>query len=83
MRLPLSAASEQKWPVTVYLTDSDVIRQGKVLADFPELVVSAQISLAGTAIRRAGDWLAEPVSLKADAEASAIALTINAIQAAK
>lgn len=83
MRLPLSAALDQKWPVTVYLTDSDVIRQGKVLADFPELVVSAHISLAGTAIRRAGDWLAEPVDLGADAEASSIALTINAIQAAK
>jgi cytochrome c-type biogenesis protein CcmH len=83
MRLPLSAASDQKWPVTVYLTDSYVIRHGKVLADFPELVGSAHISLAGTAIRRAGAWLAEPVNLGADTEASSIALTINAIQAAK
>ncbi len=79
-RLPLSGdAADRHWPISVYLTDGDVIRQGKVLADFPDLLVSAHISLAGTAIRRAGDWVAAPVKYKGDAAAE-VNLEIDVIQ---
>jgi cytochrome c-type biogenesis protein CcmH len=80
LRIPLSG---QDWPIAMSLTDSDVIRQGKVLADFPELIVSAHISLAGTAIRKTGDWVAEPVQIRNVAELAPITLLINAIQGAK
>jgi len=84
-RLPLTGGSAgPEWPLTLYLTDSDVIRQGKVLADFPELIVSAHISLAGTAIRRPGDWLAEPIQIVQSGDKSPqIELNINGTQGAK
>tara|TARA_R110001599_G_scaffold65662_6_gene185206 strand:+ start:16734 stop:17942 length:1209 start_codon:yes stop_codon:yes gene_type:complete len=79
-RIPLTG---QAWPIALSLTDGDVIRQGKVLADFPELIVSAHISLAGTAIRQAGDWVAEPVQISNIAESAPVALHIDAIHGAK
>ncbi|GAA4083927.1 c-type cytochrome biogenesis protein CcmI [Zhongshania borealis] len=80
LRIPLSG---QEWPIALHLTDSDVIRQGKVLADFPELIVSAHISLAGTAIRQAGDWVSDPIQISNIGELAPIALHINAIHGAK
>ncbi len=83
-RIPLSGdAADQNWPISVYLTDGDVIRQGKVLADFPDLLVSAHISLAGTAIRRAGDWVAAPVAYSGGVAQSPVALRIDVIQGAE
>jgi cytochrome c-type biogenesis protein CcmH len=60
LRLPVS----DTWPVSAVLSDADVIRPGQTLADFDELEISAHISLAGTAIRQAGDWIAMPQRLQ-------------------
>ncbi len=72
LRLPLNSRETQH----VFLTDSDVIRQGKGLRDFAELQVSAHISFSGTAMRRPGDWGAEPITVDVEAPGE-IRLLIN------
>ncbi|GAB3380044.1 c-type cytochrome biogenesis protein CcmI [Spongiibacter taiwanensis] len=67
---------EGSFPSRVVLTDADVIRQGKTLADFAELLISAHISRNGTAIRQPGD-LAAPSANVTAGERDAIALQID------
>ena len=63
----LSVAGLQ-WPLTVSFSDRDVIRPGASLADFDSLAVTAHISLAGTASRQQGDWIAASQALDATAD---------------
>mgnify|MGYP003147472567 FL=1 len=76
LRLPL-IDGVQSLPQRLYLTDSDVIRQGQVLADFDTLQLSAHISLSGTAMRGEGDLVSSAVSLDADPRQEAVSLLID------
>lgn len=68
--------NQSSWPVSVFITDADVIRQGKTLKDFANLVITAHISLNGTAIRQHGDWIAAPQTTETG-EDKALTLLIN------
>lgn len=70
LRIPLGDSPEV-FPLTVYLTNSDVIRTGVSLDDFPALRLSAHISGAGVAVRRQGDWVA-PAQVIDTAEAQQV-----------
>lgn len=74
LRMPLSAGAEL--PSAVYLTDGDVIRQGKSLKDFERLSLAAHLSMSGTAIRRSGDWVSTPVVVETSEETT-VALSID------
>jgi cytochrome c-type biogenesis protein CcmH len=78
LRVPLLTA--QQWPISLQLTDSDVIRQGMSLDDFSELALSAHISLVGTAIRRDGDWVAKPVKVEPAKVSDPLSLLIAEVQ---
>lgn len=60
LRQPLT---DNSWPLALWLTDLDVIRQGQNLADFSSLTLSAHISRAGTAMRQDGDWTSETLEI--------------------
>ncbi len=62
LRQPVSKEGEI-FPLRLFLTDGDVIRQGKRLEDFAALSLSAHISRSGTAVRRTGDWVSAPLRL--------------------
>jgi cytochrome c-type biogenesis protein CcmH len=79
LRIPLA---EQSWPITITLSDVDVIRSGKTLTDFSELDLSAHISRAGTAISRQGDWYAEKLTVDTSKEDAEFALKIDKIKMA-
>lgn len=78
LRVPL--LTQQEWPINLLLTDADVIRQGKQLADFSELTLSAHISRSGTAIRRDGDWVGESIQVDVSKVADPLTLSITAVQ---
>ena len=69
LRIPLAAGESP--PSTVHLTDGDVIRQGQTLKDFEALSLAAHLSMSGTAIRRAGDWVSTPVTVDTADKAAA------------
>lgn len=73
------ALTEVNWPVQIKLVDADVIRPGKTLADFPELLVSAHISLGGTAIRREGDWVSAAAIMNEKNTDTKARLTISTV----
>lgn len=76
LRLPL-IDGVQSLPQRLYLTDSDVIRQGQQLTDFDNLQLSAHISLSGTAMRRQDDLVSSSVNVMADQLDSAAQLVID------
>lgn len=78
LRHPL--LTDQTWPITLQLTDADVIRQGMSLEDFSEFVLSAHISRAGTAIRRDGDWVGKPLLVELIEVAGTLNIAITSVQ---
>ena len=78
LRIPL--LTTQEWPIRLLLTDADVIRQGMSLDDFSELILSAHISRAGTAIRRDGDWVGKPVQIEPGKVDDPLNLSITEVQ---
>ncbi|CAA0120245.1 Formate-dependent nitrite reductase complex subunit NrfG [Zhongshania aliphaticivorans] len=78
LRSPL--LTDQAWPITLQLTDADVIRQGMRLEDFSEFVLSAHISRAGTAIRRDGDWVGQPLLVELNEVAGPLNIAITSVQ---
>ncbi|MGB1457056.1 c-type cytochrome biogenesis protein CcmI [Spongiibacter marinus] len=81
VRLPVRAGTAA-FPLTVYVTDSDVIRQGATLSDFDSLRVSAHISVKGVAMRSPGDWVSEAATLRGDATSQPVSLLIDQLQPA-
>ena len=81
VRLPVRAGTAA-FPLTVYVTDSDVIRQGATLSDFDSLRVSAHISVKGVAMRSPGDWVSEAAMLRGDATSQPVSLLIDQLQPA-
>ena len=81
VRLPVRAGTAA-FPLTVYVTDSDVIRQGTTLSDFDSLRVSAHISVKGVAMRSPGDWVSEAATLRGDATSQPVSLLIDQLQPA-
>lgn len=81
VRLPVRAGTAA-FPLTVYVTDSDVIRQGATLSDFDSLRVSAHISVKGVAMRSPGDWVSAAATLRGDATSQPVSLLIDQLQPA-
>ena len=81
VRLPVRAGTAA-FPLTVYVTDSDVIRQGATLSDFDSLRVSAHISVKGVAMRSPGDWVSAAATLNGDATSQPVSLLIDQLQPA-
>ena len=81
VRLPVRAGTAA-FPLTVYVIDSDVIRQGATLSDFDSLRVSAHISVKGVAMRSPGDWVSEAATLRGDATSQPVSLLIDQLQPA-
>ncbi|MGB1542232.1 MAG: c-type cytochrome biogenesis protein CcmI [Spongiibacter marinus] len=81
VRLPVRAGTAA-FPLTVYVIDSDVIRQGATLSDFDSLRVSAHISVKGVAMRSPGDWVSEAATLNGDATSQPVSLLIDQLQPA-
>lgn len=81
VRIPVRAGTAA-FPLTVYVTDSDVIRQGATLSDFDSLRVSAHISVKGVAMRSPGDWVSVAATLSGDATSQPLSLLIDQLQPA-
>jgi cytochrome c-type biogenesis protein CcmH len=81
VRIPVRAGTAA-FPLTVYVTDSDVIRQGATLSDFDSLRVSAHISVKGVAMRSPGDWVSAAATLSGDATSQPLSLLIDQLQPA-
>lgn len=81
VRLPLRAGTAA-FPLTVYVTDSDVIRQGTTLSEFDSLRVSAHISVKGVAMRSPGDWVSAAATLNGGATSQPVSLLIDQLQPA-
>lgn len=81
VRLPVRAGTAA-FPLTVYVIDSDVIRQGATLSDFDSLRVSAHISVKGVAMRSPGDRVSEAATLRGDATSQPVSLLIDQLQPA-
>ena len=81
VRLPVRAGTAA-FPLTVYVIDSDVIRQGATLSDFDSLRVSAHISVKGVAMRSLGDWVSEAATLRGDATSQPVSLLVDQLQPA-
>ena len=81
VRLPVRAGTAA-FPLTVYVTDSDVIRQGATLSDFDSLRVSAHISVKAVAMRSPGDWVSAAATLRGDATSQPVSLLIDQLQPA-
>ncbi|MBM7423062.1 c-type cytochrome biogenesis protein CcmI [Spongiibacter marinus] len=81
VRLPVRAGTAA-FPLTVYVIDSDVIRQGATLSDFDSLRVSAHISVKGVAMRSPGDWVSAAATLNGDATSQPVSLLIDQLQPA-
>ncbi|WP_374973502.1 c-type cytochrome biogenesis protein CcmI [Spongiibacter marinus] len=81
VRLPVRAGTAA-FPLTVYVIDSDVIRQGATLSDFDSLRVSAHISVKGVAMRSPGDWVSAAATLRGDATSQPVSLLIDQLQPA-
>ncbi|WP_372879418.1 c-type cytochrome biogenesis protein CcmI [Spongiibacter marinus] len=81
VRIPVRAGTAA-FPLTVYVTDSDVIRQSATLSDFDSLRVSAHISVKGVAMRSPGDWVSAAATLSGDAKSQPLSLLIDQLQPA-
>jgi cytochrome c-type biogenesis protein CcmH len=66
------------FPITVQLTDADVMLQGSSLASVARLKLVARVSSAGTAIAAAGDLYGETIPSIAPGENS-VGLTIDSV----
>jgi len=64
------------FPVTVQVTDDDLLRPGMSLADFEKIDISARISMSGIANLAPGDYQANRETIDTKA-VSAIALNLD------
>lgn len=67
MPLAVKRLGSPAFPVSLTLSDSDMLRPGTSLNDFDQLDISARVSMTGTANAASGDYQAERVTVDAKA----------------
>jgi cytochrome c-type biogenesis protein CcmH len=69
-----------EFPITVILTDADVMLQGNSLSKASQLKIAARISADGNPIAAPGDLYGEAIPVRSEGDAISVSVLINSVE---